>query len=51
MPDPLTVTAAITLAGKAVGQVSKLVQSGRELEDCMGHISRWPMQSSNSLPL
>ena len=41
MPDPLTVTAAITLAGKAVSQVSKLVQSGREIEDCMGHISRW----------
>ena len=41
MPDPLTVTAAITLAGKAVNQVSKLVQSGREIEDCMGHISRW----------
>ena len=41
MPDPLTVTAAITLAGKAVGHVAKLVQSVRELEDCMGHISRW----------
>ena len=41
MPDPLTVTAAITLAGKAVNQVSKLVQSGREIEDCMSHISRW----------
>ena len=34
-------TAAITLAGKAVNQVSKLVQSGREIEDCMSHISRW----------
>ena len=41
MPDPLTVTAAITLASKAVNQVTKLVQSGRELEDCVGHISRW----------
>ena len=41
MPDPLTVTAAKTLAGKAVNQVSKLVQSGREIEDCMSHISRW----------
>ena len=41
MPDPLTVTAAITLAGKEVNQVSKLVQSGREIEDCMSHISRW----------
>ena len=41
MPDPLTITAAITLAGKAVNQVSKLVQSGREIEDCMSHISRW----------
>ena len=41
MPDPLTVIAAITLAGKAVNQVSKLVQSGREIEDCMSHISRW----------
>ena len=41
MPDPLTVTAAITLAGKAVTQISKLVQSGREIEDCMSHISRW----------
>ena len=41
MPDPLTITAAITLAGKAVNQGSKLVQSGREIEDCMSHISRW----------
>ena len=41
MPDPLTITAAITLAGKAVSSVSKLVQSGRELEDCASHISRW----------
>ena len=41
MPDPLTITAAITLAGKAVNQVSKLVQSGREIEDCLSHISRW----------
>ena len=41
MPDPLTVTAAITLAGKSVNHVSKLVQSGREIEDCMSHISRW----------
>ena len=41
MADPLTITAALTLAGKAVGTVSKLVQSGKELEDCMTHISRW----------
>ena len=41
MPDPLTVTAANTLAWKSVNQVSTLVQSGREIEDCMGHISRW----------
>ena len=41
MPDPLTITAAISLAGKAVSSVSKLVQSGRELEDCASHISRW----------
>ena len=41
MADPLTITAAITLAGKAVNSVTKLVQSGREIEDCMVHISRW----------
>ena len=41
MPDPLTITAAITLAGKCVNNVTKMVNSGRELEDAMGHISRW----------
>ena len=41
MPDPLTITAAITLAGKCVNNVTKRVNSGRELEDAMGHISRW----------
>ena len=41
MPDPLTITAAITLAGKCINGVTKAVNSGRELEDAMGHISRW----------
>ena len=45
MPDPLTVTAAITLAGKAVNQVSKLVQSGREIER-LGWFN--PISESNS---
>lgn len=41
MPDPLTITAAITLAGKCVNNVTKIINSGREIEDAMGHISRW----------
>mgnify|MGYP003151652869 CR=1 FL=1 len=41
MPDPLTITAALSLAGKAIGGIQKAVNSGRELESCMGHISRW----------
>ena len=41
MPDPLTITAAITLAGKCINGVTKAVNSGRELESAMGHISRW----------
>ena len=41
MPDPLTVTAAIALAGKCLNGVTKAVNAGRELESAMGHISRW----------
>ena len=41
MPDPLTVTAAITIAGKCLNGVTKAVNAGRELESAMGHISRW----------
>jgi len=41
MPDPLTVTAAIALAGKCINGVTKAVNTGRELESAMGHISRW----------
>ena len=41
MPDPLTVTAAISLAGKAFSGVKKMIQTGREVEDCFGQISAW----------
>jgi len=41
MADPLTITAAITLAGKCINGVTKAVNSGRELESAMAHISRW----------
>lgn len=41
MPDPLSVTAAIALAGKCLNGVTKAVQAGREIESAMGHISRW----------
>ena len=41
MPDPLTVTAAITIASKCINGVTKAVNAGRELESAMGHISRW----------
>ena len=41
MPDPLTVTTAIALASKCIGGVTKVVKSGREIEDAMGHLSRW----------
>ena len=41
MPDPLSITAAIALAGKCINGVTKAVNSGRELESAMGHISRW----------
>ena len=41
MPDPLTVSTAIALASKCIGGVTKVVQSGREIEDAMGHLSRW----------
>ena len=41
MPDPLSVTAAIALAGKCINGVTKVVNSGREIESSMGHIYRW----------
>ena len=41
MPDPLTITAAITVAQKCIAGVTKAVNSGREIESAMGHISRW----------
>ena len=41
MPDPLSITAALALAGKCINGVTKAVNSGKELESAMGHISRW----------
>ena len=41
MPDPLTITAAITLAGKAFKGVQKMVELGREAEDTFGQIGKW----------
>ena len=41
MPDPLTITAAITVAQKCIAGVTKAVNSGKEIESAMGHISRW----------
>ena len=41
MPDPLTITAAIALAGRAFKGVQKMVELGREAEDTFGQIGKW----------
>ena len=41
MPDPLTITAAITIASKAFKGVKKMVELGREAEDTFGQIGKW----------
>jgi len=41
MPDPLTITAAISLAGRAFKGVQKMVELGREAEDTFGQIGKW----------
>ena len=41
MPDPLTITAAITIAGRAFKGVQKAVELGREAEVTFGQIGHW----------
>lgn len=41
MPDPLTITAAISLAGRAFKGVQRMVELGREAEDTFGQIGKW----------
>ena len=41
MPDPLTVSMAITVASKAFKGVQKMVEMGREAEDTFGQIGKW----------
>ena len=48
MPDPLTITAAITVASKAFRGVQKMVELGREAEDPFGQIGKW-MEASHDV--
>ncbi len=48
MPDPLTITAAITVASKAFRGVQKMVELGREAEDTFGQIGKW-MEASHDV--
>ena len=41
MPDPLTITAAITIASRAFSGVKKMVEMGREAHDTFGQIGKW----------
>ena len=46
--DPLTITAAITVASKAFKGVKKMVELGRDAEDTFGQIGRW-MEASHDV--
>ena len=48
MPDPLTITAAITVASRAFAGVKKMVELGREAEDTFGQIGKW-MEASHDV--
>ena len=48
MPDPLTVSMAITVASKAFKGVQKMVELGREAEDTFGQIGKW-MEASHDV--
>ena len=48
MPDPLTITAAITVASKAFRGVQKMGELGREAEDTFGQIGKW-MEASHDV--
>ena len=48
MPDPLTITAAITVASRAFAGVKKMVELDREAEDTFGQIGKW-MEASHDV--
>tara|TARA_R100000388_G_C7238048_1_gene159265 strand:+ start:1421 stop:1909 length:489 start_codon:yes stop_codon:yes gene_type:complete len=45
--DPITVTAAISAASSAVGYLKKAVNAGREMQDCVGQLSKWASAMSD----
>lgn len=48
MPDPLTITAAITIASRAFSGVKKMVEMGKEAHDTFGQIGQW-MEASHDV--
>ena len=48
MPDPLTVSMALTVASKAFKGVQRMVELGRDAEDTFGQIGKW-MEASHDV--
>jgi Rps23 Pro-64 3,4-dihydroxylase Tpa1-like proline 4-hydroxylase len=47
MPDPITIGAALSAANMAFSGIKKAVQTGREIQDCAGQLSKWASAMSD----
>ena len=47
MRDPITIGAALSAANMAFSGIKKAVQTGREIQDCAGQLSKWASAMSD----
>lgn len=47
MMDPLTITACVSGATAAFNTVKQMISAGRDLESCIGDVSRWMKMASD----
>ena len=45
--DPITITAAVSGATAAFNTVKNMIAAGRDIESCMGDVSRWMKMASD----
>lgn len=47
MMDPITITACVSGATAALNTVKQMISAGRDLESCIGDVSRWMKMASD----
>ena len=45
--DPITITACVSGATAALNTVKQMISAGRDLESCIGDVSRWMKMASD----